>query len=125
FIMNSLVETGAVARGFLGVSSDTMTADIAEQLGLAKDTRGVVVTDIDEKSPAERAGLKRSDVILAINNHSISNWEELRLLVAQMVPESKVTLKVVRDGRPRDLEVTLGKATENPNELITGVDVIP
>src|SRR5688500_5105314 len=50
FIMNSLVEHGAVARGYLGVTTDTVTPDVAEQLGLPKDTRGVVVTDIDPDS---------------------------------------------------------------------------
>ena len=125
FIMNSLAETGTVARGYLGVTSDTLTADIAEQIGLPKESRGVVVTDIDPDSPAEKAGLKRNDVILAINNHPINTWEELRLLVAQIVPETKASLKVVRDGKPRTVSVTLGKVTENPNELITGVDVEP
>jgi serine protease Do/serine protease DegQ len=123
FIMNSLVESGAVARGFLGVATDTVTADVAEQLGLAKDTRGVVVTDIDPDSPAEKAGLKRTDIILAINNHPVGTSEELRLLVSQIVPETKATLKVVRDGKPRNMDVTLGKVTENPNEFIEGVDV--
>jgi Do/DeqQ family serine protease len=125
FIMNSLVEHGAVARGYLGVSSDTVTADVAEQLGLAKNTRGVVVTDIDPESPAEKAGLKRTDVILAINNHPISTWEELRLLVAQIVPETKAALTIVRDGKQRTLDVTIGKVIDNPNELLTGVDVMP
>lgn len=125
FIMNSLVESGAVARGYLGVSSDTVTADVAEQLGLSKDTRGVVITDIDENSPAEKAGLKRTDVILAINDHPISTWEELRLLVSQVVPETKATFKIVRDGKPRTVEVTLGKVIDNPNELLAGVDVMP
>jgi serine protease Do/serine protease DegQ len=125
FIMNSLVESGAVARGYLGVTSDTVTADVAEQLGLAKSTRGVVVTDIDPDSPAEKAGLKRTDVILAINNHPISTWEELRLIVSQIVPESKATLKIVRDGKERTVEVTLGKVIDNPNEFLAGVDVMP
>ncbi len=122
-IMNSLAETGTVARGYLGVTSDTMTADIAEQLGLPKQSRGVVITDIDPDSPAEKAGLKRTDVILAINDHPVSTWEELRLLVAQVVPEAKATLKIVRDGKPRTVEVTLGKVTDNPNELFSGIDV--
>jgi serine protease Do/serine protease DegQ len=123
FIMNSLVESGAVARGYLGVTSDSVTADVAEQLGLPKDTRGVVVTDIDPDSPAEKAGLKRTDVILALDDHPVSSWEELRLLVSQIVPESKAKLKVVRDGRERVIEVTLGTVIENPNELLAGIDV--
>jgi serine protease Do/serine protease DegQ len=123
FIMDSLVQTGNVARGYLGASADTITADVAEQLGLAKDTRGVVITDIDPDSPAEKAGLKRSDVIVAINQHAVSTREELRLLVAQTVPETPTTLKIMRDGAPRTLSVTLGQVIENPDELLAGVDV--
>ena len=125
FIMNSLVEHGAVARGYLGVSTDTVTPDVAEQLGLARTTRGVVVTDIDPDSPAEKGGLKRTDVILAINDHAISTWEELRLLVAQIVPEKKAVLKIVRDGKPRTLDIKMGQVIDNPNELLAGVDVMP
>lgn len=125
FIMNSLVETGAVARGYLGVTSDSVTADVAEQLGLEKQVRGVVITDVDPDSPAEKAGLKRSDVIVAINGHAINTWEELRLLVAQTLPDSRASLKVMRDGEPQTIEVTLGRVVENPDELFAGVDVSP
>lgn len=125
FIMNSLAESGVVARGYLGVTSDTVTTDVAEQLGIGAGTRGVVITDIDPDSPAEKAGLKRTDVILALNGRPISTWEELRLLIAQVVPESTVSLQVVRDGKPRTVEVVVGKVTENPNELFSGVDVTP
>jgi len=125
FILNSVVETGAVARGYLGVEADTITADVAEQLGLARDTRGVVVTDIDANSPAEKAGMKRTDVILAINNHVVTSREELRLLVSQIVPETKAVLKIVRDAKPRTIEVAVGKVIENPNEFLAGVDVAP
>ena len=123
FIMNSLAEHGTVARGYLGVTSDSVTAEVAEQLGLARNTRGVVVTDIDPDSPAEKAGIKRTDVILAINDHPVSSWEELRLLVAQIAPESTAKLKIMRDGKPRTVDVKLGKVTDNPNELLTGVNV--
>ena len=125
FILNSLVETGAVARGYLGIEADTITADVAEQLGLSRDTRGVVVTDLDPNSPAEKAGLKRTDVILALNGHPVTTREELRLLVSQTVPDSRASLKIVSDGRPRTLAVTVGKVVENPNELLAGIDVAP
>ncbi len=124
FIMKSVVQTGAVARGYLGVTSDTVTADVAEQLGLAKGTRGVVVTDIDPESPAEKADLKRTDVILAINGHPVASWEELRLLISQIMPGSKVALKTVRDGQPRTVDVVLGQITDNPNQWLEGVDVV-
>jgi len=123
FIMNSLAETGTVTRGFLGVNGDAMTPDVAEQLNLPRDQRGVVITEIDEDSPAEKAGLKRTDVVVAINDHAVTSSEELRLLISQIVPGAKATLKIMRDGKPRNVNVTLGKVTENPNELFTGIEV--
>jgi Do/DeqQ family serine protease len=126
FIMNSLVETGAVARGFLGVTGgDALTADLAEQLGLKRDARGVVVTEIEPGSPADEAGLRRSDVVVALNGQIVNSWEELRLIVAQTLPGSEAKLRVMRDGKPRDLKVAMGRVVENPDELFAGVDVAP
>ncbi len=125
FIMNSLVETGTVARGYLGVTSGTLTAELAEQLGLARGTRGVIITEIDAASPAEAAGLRRADVIVALNGQNVLTWEELRVLVAQSLPDSKVSLKVFRDGQTRTVEVELGRVIDNPDELIAGVEAAP
>ena len=125
FIMNSLVETGTVARGYLGVTSDTLTAELAEQLGLARGTRGVIVTEIDAASPAEAAGLRRADVIVALNGQNVLTWEDLRVLVAQSLPDSKVSLKVLRDGKARTVEVELGRVIDNPDELVAGVEAAP
>lgn len=125
FIMNSLVETGAVARGYLGVTSDTLTAELAEQLGLARGTRGVIITEIDAASPAEAAGLRRADVIVALNGQNVLTWEDLRVLVAQSLPDSKVSLKVLRDGKARSVDVELGRVIDNPDELVAGVEAAP
>ncbi|MBL9202123.1 MAG: Do family serine endopeptidase [Opitutaceae bacterium] len=125
FVMDSLAATGTVARGHLGVTSETLTPDVGEQLGLARTMRGVVITDIDPESAAERAGLRRTDVIVAINGHAVSTWEELRLLTSQIAPDATAALKVMRDGQPLVVEVTLGRVEEKPNELLPGVDVTP
>ncbi|MEO6245615.1 MAG: Do family serine endopeptidase [Opitutaceae bacterium] len=125
FIMNSLAEYGSVARGTLGARGDTVTADVAEQLGLPKTTRGVIVTEIDPDSPAEAAGLERADVILAINMHPIRSGEELRVVLSQIAPEAPVAIKVMRDGSERVIKATLGNVIESPNQLLDGVDVAP
>jgi serine protease Do/serine protease DegQ len=124
-IMNSLITTGKVSRGFIGVSTDPLTPDVAEQLGLPKDSKGVVVTDIGAGSPAEKAGLKRTDAILAINDHPVTNVEDLRLTVSQMLPGSTAKLKVFRDSKEKFIDVTLGQLVDNPNELLAGVNVTP
>lgn len=122
-VMLSLIETGTVTRGYLGVGTQTMTVDIAEQLGLPKDAKGVIITDITADGPAEKAGLKSSEVILAMNDKPVASTEELRLMVAEMAPGTKVSFKMIRGGKPATVEVTLGKLAEKPNELITGVTV--
>jgi serine protease Do/serine protease DegQ len=124
-IMKSLVETGTVSRGYLGVTTEAVTPDVAEQLGLRTDTKGVVVSDISPGSAAERAGLKRNDVILSANGHPITSVDEMRLMIAQMPPGSVAKLKIARDGKERMLDVTLDKSVEKPNELIAGVEVKP
>ncbi len=122
-IMHSLIETGIVARGYLGVITESVTPEIAESLGLSKDTKGVAIADITPGSPAEKAGLKRTDIILAVNGRNVSSLEDLRLTIAQSVPGSKVILKIVRDGKESAMDVTLGTLAEKPNELLPGVEV--
>jgi Do/DeqQ family serine protease len=126
-IMNSLIETGTVARGFLGVRADPnpITADVAEQLGLPKDTKGVLIADVDAHSPAEKAGLKATDVVLAIDDHAVTTFDELRFLVAKIAPGSIAKLKILRDGKKRTVNVTLDKVDDKPDELLDGVSVRP
>jgi serine protease Do/serine protease DegQ len=122
-IMKSLIETGTVTRGFLGVGADPVTPDIAEQVHLPKDAKGVIVNDLSQDGPAEKAGLKRGDVILAVDGKGIESQDELRLTISQMAPGSAVALDVSRDGKPMTIKVTLGQNAEKPNELLTGLEV--
>ncbi len=122
-VMNSLVSTGTVTRGYLGISSQPLTPDIADQLGLAKETKGVIVADITPGSPAEKAGFKSSDVVLSVDGKPISSSEELRLIVAETTPNTKISLGVFRNGKPLTVDVTLGVLAEKPNELLPGVTV--
>jgi Do/DeqQ family serine protease len=124
-VMNSLIETGTVARGWLGVEVDNLTPDLAEQLELPKDAKGVVINEVDAHSAAEKAGLKPLDAILAVNDKPVTSREELRFTVAQMTPGSRVKLRLVRDGKERTIEMTVDKLVDNPNELLAGVEVAP
>jgi serine protease Do/serine protease DegQ len=124
-VMHSLIETGSVSRGYLGVASETLTPDHAEALGLNRNTKGVMVTDVYPGTPAESAGLKRGDVIMSINEKIVGSLRDLRVLIAQTSPGSKVKLKVSRDGKDRTVEAALGKLDEKPNELIGGIEVTP
>lgn len=124
-VMRSLIETGSVARGYLGVQSQDLTPDDAESLGLDRSTKGVIIADVTPKSAAEAGGLKSGDVILSINGRNVATRDELRLAVSELPPGSKATLKISRNGKEQSITVTLGKLNENPNEIVSGVRATP
>lgn len=127
-VMQSLIQTGTVARGYLGVefNPNDLTPDTAEQLGLPRDAKGALITDVVPKGPADRAGLRVSDVVVAANDTAINSNEDLHYAIGQMAPGSRVTLKLIRDGKPMALAVTLGVAPqERPDEIVAGVKVSP
>jgi len=124
-IMTSLTESGSVTRGYLGVSVEPLSPEVAETLGLKKETKAVVITLISPSGPAEKAGLKRSDAILSIEEKPVTSVQDLRLLVSQMPPDTEITIKLVRDGKEKTLKAKLGRLTDanTPNELMPGVEV--
>jgi len=131
FVMKSLVEHGAVVRGYLGVNTQDLDAGLAASFDL-KESRGALVAEVTPDSPAARAGLLAGDVITALNGKPVLNSDELRLLVSQIPPASKASLHLVREGKPLVLEVTLGQlddtrpaAKRAAVELLEGVQVEP
>jgi Do/DeqQ family serine protease len=121
-VMHSLIDTGTVKRGFLGVSTTDVNPDVAEELGLPKDAGGTIVVNVTPDSPAAKAGLRRSDVILAVNGKPVSTIEDLHFMIGQMLPGAKVDLQIMRDAKPRTISLTLGSLVDDLNELIKGVD---
>jgi serine protease Do/serine protease DegQ len=124
-VMQSLIETGTVTRGFLGISAQAVPAEDAEALKLPKGTRGVLILEVTADSPADKAGLKRGDVVLTINGRVVTSWEDLRLIIAESTPGTTVKLSVSRGGKPLAIEAALAKYDEKPDELIAGVNVTP
>jgi Do/DeqQ family serine protease len=128
-IMNSLIETGTVARGYLGVSTDAITTDMAESFGLKADQKGVIITDLNPADgPAAKAGLKREDIIVAVNDKAVTSREDLRMVIAQTPPETRITVKFIRDGKTQTKEVVLGKLPDDnqpDGELVPGISVSP
>ncbi|GAB1488510.1 DegQ family serine endoprotease [Opitutaceae bacterium] len=127
-IMRSLVETGSVSRGQLGVQVEPLTPELAEALGIPKDTRGVMILEIVPDSAAEAAGLERSDVILSVNDRPITSSNDIRLLISQLPPGTEVSLTVIRDGDKQVVKATLGAVPGEAaaqNELLKGITVDP
>jgi serine protease Do len=114
-VMNSLIEHGKVVRGWLGVSIQELTPDLAKQFDVS-ETTGALVGDVVEASPASKAGIKRGDIIIEFERGSVKDPTHLRSLVAETAPGTKVTITVLRDKNRTSLEVTLG---ELPKDLST------
>ncbi|MBN1505685.1 MAG: DegQ family serine endoprotease [Sedimentisphaerales bacterium] len=107
-IADQLKSSGKVSRGYLGLYGQDVTPDVAELMGL-KDAGGVVIAQVEEGGPADKAGLKSRDVILEMNGKSVQSYDTFRNEVAAMRPGSAVRLTGLRDGKPLDLTVTLGE----------------
>ncbi len=103
-----LIASGSVTRGWLGISLQPVTTEIAAAIGLTERT-GVLVAEVLDSSPAQEAGLLDGDVILDIADESVDSTNELSRLVAGIAPGEKVKVRVMRDGKVRNLTVTLGQ----------------
>lgn len=105
-VMEQLLKDGKVRRGMLGVNIQNITDDAAKALEL-KDRSGVLVSNVRAGSAAEKAGVKRGDIITAINGEKIEDSNVLRNKVAGTLPGTSIKLTILRDGNPQDLTATL------------------
>jgi len=107
-VTEQLIAGGSVRRGQLGVFVQAVTADIAASLGLP-GARGVIVNTVQPGSAADRAGLRRGDIIVAAGGRETNEPNALRNLVASTRPGSEITLTILRDGREQEVRATLGE----------------
>ena len=107
-VMTQLIDHGEVRRGLLGVTIQPVTSDIARSLGL-QHVQGALVNSVQPGGPADRAGLRRGDVITGVNGRAVKDSNELRNEVASLQPGSRVQLSVVRDGRGQTMTATLSE----------------
>ena len=115
-VMESLIKSGKVIRGWLGVSIQEVTPQLAKEFGL-KEARGALIGDVLPGSPAEKAGFQRGDVIIEFMGQDIANSTHLRNLVARTPVGAKGKVKVVRDKKEKEMEVTID---EQPKEIARG-----
>jgi serine protease Do len=110
--VEQLKKTGKVSRGQLGVQVGAVTTDSAKGFGLP-DTRGALINDVLAGSAAEKAGLEAGDVIRAVDGAEIATSSDLPPRIGAMAPGTKVILGILRDGKPRDVTVTLSTLEED------------
>jgi S1-C subfamily serine protease len=105
-VMDQIIKTGKVTRGRLGVSIQPMTPSLSRAFGL-KEPVGVVITEVQPNSPAEKAGITSGDVITQINGKPVRDLNAFRLEVASTRPGTPVKLTLWRDGKEREVTATL------------------
>jgi len=111
-IEDQLQKHGKVTRGWLGVVIQNLDKDLAESFGL-KQAGGILVSEVQKDSPASAAGIKQGDVIIHLNGIKLEDVSDLRNKVALIEPESTAVLLVIRDGREKKIQVTIGEQPSN------------
>ncbi len=105
-IMQQLIRTGYVARGYIGIRMEKLSVDAAEGLGIE---RGILIHQVEPDTPAEEAGLQSGDIIVAFQGEAVDETGQFRNAVASLMPGTGINVRIWRDGTYRDFSVTLGE----------------
>ena len=122
FVMDRLITSGKVSRGYLGINIQPLTPDLAKEFNLPDESSGVLIGGVSAGSPAAKAGLQDGDVVLEFNGKKVPDPRNLQLLVSQTAPGSKVTLRILHTENghkpsEKTVSATLG---ELPSEVLAG-----
>jgi len=107
-VMDQLIKTGSVTRGWIGVEMQEITPAIAESFGL-ENTQGVIIAGVPRGGPADKAGVKPGDVLLEIEDKPVADPQGMLNLVAALAPGSTATMKIRRQGRDMSVKVIVGR----------------
>ncbi len=108
-IMDSIIKNGKVIRGWLGVSTQALTPELAQTFKIKEQQTGALVSGVIANSPADKAGLKRGDLIIAVDGKPVADPVSLRNMVASLPPGTKIELKIIREGVEQSLSATLAE----------------
>jgi len=110
-VMDQLIKSGKVTRGRIGVAIADLSPALARNLGVDQ-TRGAIINTVEKGGPADSAGLKAGDIVIAFNHAPVSRSSELRNRVGLVTPGESVTLTILRDAMQRDVTVKVSNAPE-------------
>jgi len=128
-VMDSIIKHGKVIRGWLGVSIQNLTPELAKSLKIT-ETEGALISGVEKGSPADKAGLKRGDLIIELDAKKVHDSTSLRNMISATAPGTSITLKIIRDGKEQAVVVKLGEYKEKKivkkaeyNNVLKGVTV--
>ena len=116
-VMDQIITTGKVTRGYLGVTIQDINSDLAKAMKLP-NTHGALIGDVDPNGPAAKSGLQSGDIVAEINGKPITDSRELRLIVSAMKPGSQIGMRVLHNGEPHNVTLTLGEMP-TPKETVS------
>jgi serine protease Do len=111
-IMDQIVEHGKVIRGYLGVTIQAVSPDMAKAFGLSQGG-GALIGDVKPGGPAAKGGLQRGDIVLQLNGTPVTGPDDLSLRISELAPGAVAHMQVYRDGKTQDVNVTLAAFPEN------------
>jgi len=122
-VEDQLQKSGKVTRGWLGVVIQNVTQDLADSFGL-KQAGGILISEVQKDSPASAAGLQQGDVILQLDGVKLKDVSDLRNRIALILPGRKAVLDIMRSGRDKKIQVTIGEQPANFGKSgpVAGVD---
>ena len=106
-IMEQIVQTGGVTRGWLGVSMQDMTQELAESFGL-EEPSGALIASVLKDGPADKAGIRAGDILVAIAGKALKNSSEMLNVVAALAPGETVTVTVIRNKQEKSIPIKVG-----------------
>ena len=115
-IIKQLKASGTVTRGWLGVSIQNLTPDLAEYYGV-KDGKGALIGEVFKGDPADNAGIKPKDVIIEVDGHKVEDSRDLSQKIAEIPVGEKITIKAVRGGKEYTFRVNIEKRTDDKESL--------
>lgn len=107
-VMESIIKSGHVVRGWIGVEPQDITPELAESFGLSQKN-GAIIAGVLKNGPADKAGVRPGDILLAVEGKSVADTTEMLNLIAQLTPGAKAKISVLRKNEKSTLEILIGK----------------
>ncbi len=120
-VLESIITSGSVTRGWIGVEPQDVTPEIAESFGLSQKS-GAIVAGVLQGGPADKAGIKPGDILVSVNGEEITDTTKLLNTVAQIKPGTPTKVHVVRKGKEFDVNVVIGKRPPPPKQTLDDQD---
>ena len=106
--MEQIIQSGSVTRGWIGAGVQELTPELAETFKLS-NTKGVLVTEVMRNSPAEKAGIRTGDILIAIDDKAVGDWSAMLETVSNLPPGKIAIVKLMRNGAEKNVKVKIGK----------------